>query len=100
MPFLHSLMTIVNAVEDRRKDVGMNGIFRQKEQGVVEYFFAPTRREDLDREDDITSKPPDTEYTRPIFLSDITDKYKYEMRGRTTTGGGVIPFMLLSLIHI
>ena len=96
MPFLHLLLTIVSAVEERRKDVGQNGIFRQKEQGVIEYFFTPTRREDLDREDDITSKPLDTNYTGPIFLADISDEYKYEMRGKTTSGGGVIPFMLLS----
>ena len=74
--------------------MGQKGIFRQREQGVTEYFFAPTRREDLDWEDDITSKHPDTDYTGPIFLADITDEYKYEMRGKTTSGGGVIPFML------
>ena len=76
--------------------MGQIGIFRQKEQGVVEYFFAPTRREDIDREDDITSKPAETDYTTPIFLADITDEYKYEMRERTTSGGGIIPFMLLA----
>ena len=32
----------------------------------------------------------------PIFLANITDEYKYEMRGRTTSGGGIIPFMLLA----
>ena len=95
-PFLHSLMTIVSEVEERRKDLGQKGIFRQNEQGVTEYFCTPTRREDLDREDDITSKPVDTDYTGPIFLADITDEYKYEMRGRTTSGGGIIPFMLLA----
>ena len=44
----------------------------------------------------IRDRPADTDYTAPIFLTDITDEYKFEMRGRTTSGGGIIPFMVLA----
>ena len=94
-PYKHSLRTIIKEVEEKRKDTGSNGIFRKKEPGVVEYFHRPTRKEDLVREDGIAVELPDTVYDAPLQLSSITDKYASEMIGRTTTGGGVIPYMVL-----
>ena len=52
-PFKHSLQTLIKEIEERRKDTGSKGIFRKKEQGVVEYFHPPTRKEDITREDGI-----------------------------------------------
>ena len=61
----------------------------------MEYFHRPTRKEDLTREDGIAVELPDTVYDAPLQLSKITDEYASKMAGRTTTGGGVIPFMIL-----
>ena len=61
----------------------------------MEYFHPPTRKEDITREDGIAVELPDTVYDAPLQLSNITDEYANEMAGRTTTGGGVIPFMIL-----
>ena len=94
--YTHTLSSIVKAIEERRKDTGNKGIFKKREPGVTEYSFQPTRREDIDREDLMAIEPPSTNYKEPILLTDITDEYHSEMRGKTVHGGGVIPFMILS----
>ena len=86
----------MRAIEERRQDTGNAGIFKKREPGVTEYSFPTTRREDLENEDKITKEPPNTQYTAPVQLVDITDEYHEEMAGKTTHGGGVIPFMILT----
>ena len=94
--YTHTLSSIVKAIEERRKDTGNKGIFKKREPGVTEYSFQPTRREDIDREDLMAIEPPSTNFKEPILLTDITDEYHGEMRGKSVHGGGDIPFMILS----
>ena len=95
-PYVHTLNSIVKAIEERRNNNGNRGIFKKREPGVTEYCFQPTRREDIGREVLMAIEPPNTNYKDPIQLTDITDKYHKEMRGKSVHGGGVIPFMILS----
>ena len=89
---------VCDALSRKRAEAGIQGIFKPGEQGVVRHNHGPTSRDKIIDEVNLSLPLPDTDYSKPISLSTISDAFHQELKGKRTPGGGVIPFVVLTRV--
>ena len=88
---VHRMSSVYDSMEQRRQEAGIQGIFKKEEEGVIVHNFGPTSRDKLDTDAAMMEADVDTVYKRPIPLSQISDEFKADVKGKTIEGGASSP---------